>query len=156
MSVRLPPAKLLLLDTGVLIHFVRGRRAGQLIEDRLCLSERQSDWVLSSVVEAELQLFAVRHHWGDRKVAELQRLPRTLVRISAGEPDVVQAWVEIAAAQTDAGQTIDHNDLWIAATARAAGAILITCDGDFLRLRPGLVSYCHIDQNTGEATLVET
>lgn len=156
MSVRLPPNKPLLLDTGVLVHFMRGRSVGQLIEDKIRLSERQGDWILSSVVLAELQLFAARHHWGDRKVAELHRLLRTLVRISAGEATVVQAWVEIAAAQMDAGQKIDQNDLWIAATARAAGAVLIACDGDFLRLRPGLVSYCHINQNTGEATLVET
>lgn len=156
MSIRLPPTKPLVLDTGVLVHFVRGQRTGRLIEERLRLSERRGDSILSSVVEAELLLIAARRGWGDRKLADLARLCRSFVRVSAGEPEVVQAWVEIAAAQTDAGQTIDHNDLWIAATARAAGAILITCDGDFLRLRRGLVSYCHIDQNTGAATLVET
>lgn len=155
MSVRLPPAKPLLLDTSVLYHVMRGQRTGRLIEERLRLSERRGDLILSSVVEAELLLLAARRGWGDRKLAVLAKQFRDSVRVSAGEPAVVQAWVEMAAAQTGAGATIDHNDLWIAATARAAGAVLITCDGDFLRLRPGLVSYCHVDQNTGEATLVE-
>ena len=155
MTIRLPPTKPLLLDTSVLVHFMRGQRTGRLIEERLRLSERQGDWILSSVVEAELLLIAARRNWGDRKLADLAKQCRNFVRVSAGEQAVVQAWVDIARAQTNAGEKMEQNDLWIAATARAAGAVLITCDGDFLRLRPGLVSYCHVDQNTGTATLVE-
>ena len=155
MSVRLPPTKPLLLDTSVLIHFLRGQQTGRLIEEKLRLSERRGDSILSSVVEAELLLIAARRNWDDRKLADLAKQCRDFVRVSAGEPAVVQAWVDIARAQTNAGEKMQQNDLWIAATARAAGAVLITCDGDFLRLRPGLVSYCHVDQNTGIATLVE-
>ncbi len=155
MTIRLPPTKPLLLDTSVLIHFLRGQQTGRLIEEKLRLSERRGDSILSSVVEAELLLIAARRNWDDRKLADLAKQCRDFVRVSAGEPAVVQAWVDIARAQTNAGEKMEQNDLWIAATARAAGAVLITCDGDFLRLRPGLVSYCHVDQNTGTATLVE-
>jgi tRNA(fMet)-specific endonuclease VapC len=154
-TIRLPPTKPLLLDTSVLIHFLRGQQTGRLIEEKLRLSERRGDSILSSVVEAELLLIAARRNWDDRKLADLAKQCRDFVRVSAGEPAVVQAWVDIARAQTNAGEKMEQNDLWIAATARAAGAVLITCDGDFLRLRPGLVSYCHVDQNTGTATLVE-
>ena len=73
--------------------------------------------------------------------------------VSAGLPQVIDNWIEIATAQEDAGRKIGENDLWIATRVRAAGAILVTCDGDFLKLVPGLVAVCHIETTPFAVTL---
>ena len=42
------------------------------------------------------------------------------------------------------GKTVGNNDVWIAATARAAGALLLTTDRDFEPLDPTFLRHHYI------------
>jgi len=138
---------LALLDTNVLIHLVRNDATGQVIEEKYSLAARQERPLLSTIVEAEVKVFAAISGWGDRKLTRLDEILAELVRVEAGLPQVVEAYIEIAPVAQRQGQAIatqNQNDLWIAATARAAGAVLYTCDKDFQFLDPDFVRVCYI------------
>jgi len=138
---------LALLDTGVLIHLVRNDATGQAIEAEHSLTARTERPLLSSVVEAEVRVFAALAGWGDGKLGRLDELLGELVRVSVGLPEVVAAYIELAPVAQRQGQAIatqNQNDLWVAATARATGAVLYTCDRDFQFLDPHFVRVCYI------------
>lgn len=67
-----------------------------------------------------------------------------LVRVDAGLPDVVKAYAEIHAANKTGGHNTGQNDMWIAATTKAAGAVLLTCDKDCVWMNPDLVIVEHV------------
>jgi predicted nucleic acid-binding protein len=54
-------------------------------------------------------------------------------------PDIVRAYAEIYAADHAGGHNTGQNDMWIAATTKAAGAVLLTCDDDCSWMSPGLL-----------------
>jgi predicted nucleic acid-binding protein len=78
--------------------------------------------------------------WGRGKLELLEELLAELVRVDAGLPDVVKAYAEIYAADHAGGHNTGQNDMWIAATTKAAGAVLLTCDDDCLWMSPDLVA----------------
>jgi predicted nucleic acid-binding protein len=136
-----------LLDTDVLLHVFRNDVTGQMIEQQYLLGTRQERPLLSTVVEAEVKAFAAWHTWGKGKLARLDKILSRLVRVEAGLPEVVQAYVELYPVARQKGQAIathNQNDLWIAATARATNSVLYTCDKDFLFLHPQHVTVRHI------------
>ena len=120
---------LALLDTNVLIHLLRRDRTGQKIEAEHSFTTRSERPILSSVVEVELLAFARYNGWGSQKLGQLRSLLTALVRVDAGLPEIVEAYAELHAEATKTGQPKGENDLWIAATAKAVGAELYTCNG---------------------------
>jgi tRNA(fMet)-specific endonuclease VapC len=141
----LPPTthQLLVLDTNVLVHLLRNRALGQAIEAAFALTTRTERPLLSSVVEGELRGLAAWWNWGPNKIARLEQTLSELVRVSAGEPEIVRAYGTLYAHQTKAGKRVGENDLWIAATAVAVNATVLTCDSDFNNFDPVTVSYTH-------------
>jgi tRNA(fMet)-specific endonuclease VapC len=81
--------------------------------------------------------------WGPARIAKLEQLLSELVRVSAGEPEVVKSYGVLYAHQTKIGKKVGENDLWLAATAAAINGTVLTCDSDFLKIDPALVSYIH-------------
>lgn len=65
--------------------------------------------------------------------AKAQQLFAT-VGCQAVEADVADRYAHLKASAEQAGAALDENDLWIAATAQALGAVLVTADADFTRL----------------------
>ena len=61
------------------------------------------------------------------------------MRLEAGLPEVVAAYAGLYFEDQRQGQNTKQNDLWIAASAVAADAVLLTCDRDFEWMSPGLV-----------------
>lgn len=136
----LRPNDLLSLDTNVLIHWIRQNDTGIQLRDKYRLHERTDRPMYSTVVEGELKALAKCWKWGARRLAELDEILAELVRVDAGLPDVVTAYAEIYAADRDGGHRTGENDMWIAATTKAAGAVLLTCDKDCVWMHPGLVT----------------
>ncbi|MBS0201794.1 MAG: PIN domain-containing protein [Planctomycetes bacterium] len=130
---------LISLDTNVLVHWVRQDDTGIQLRDTYHLHERTDRPIYSTVVEGEMRALAKIWNWGNRKLESLDEILEELVRVDAGLPDIVRAYAEIYAADQAGGQNTGQNDMWIAATAKAAGAILLTCDQDCLWMNPGLV-----------------
>ena len=51
--------------------------------------------------------------------------------INAGDEWVIKMYVELYVAARKRGRMMSQNDLWIAATAKATDAVLLTVDKDF-------------------------
>jgi predicted nucleic acid-binding protein len=133
---------LVALDTDVLVHLARGDTTGQAINAEHSLMSLPDAPILSSVVEAEVRSLARFNGWGAPKLQRLEELLLNLNRLDAGDPDIVAAYVILYCAARERGRYREfrQNDLWLAATACAAGAAIITCNGrDFKWLDPDFV-----------------
>jgi len=129
--VSLPANTLLLLDTNVVIHLARDDENGKKIERQFGLTARPERPLISSISVGELLAMAYRRRWSDDKVAKLRTLVADLVQVSAGLGEVVENYARLQCEKLENGHPGEQNDLWIAATAKAAGAVLITFDKDF-------------------------
>lgn len=135
----LRPNDLISLDTNVLVHWIRQNETGIQLRDTYRLHERTDRPIYSTVVEGEIRGLATVWKWGGDKLDALEKLLAELVRVDAGLPDVVKAYAEIYAADKAGGHNTGQNDMWIAATTKGAGAVLLTCDNDCVWMSPGLV-----------------
>ena len=83
----------------------------------------------------------------------LQDLLHELVRVNAGEPEIVNAYVELYNIALGSGQSMGQesgqNDLWIAATALATRAEIYTCDKDFNWLHSQYLTVHYIPKSNG-------
>ena len=136
----LRPDDLLSLDTNVLVHWIRQNATGVQLRDTYRLHERPDRPIYSTIVEGEVRALATLWNWGGGKLDLLDELLSELVRVDAGLPDVVKAYAEIYAADQRGGHNTGQNDMWIAATTRAAGSVLLTCDEDCVWMDPHLVA----------------
>jgi predicted nucleic acid-binding protein len=76
----------------------------------------------------------------------LDEILAELVRVNAGEPEIVRAYAELYFEDRKDGHNTGDNDLWIAATAKAANAVLLTFDGDCEWMSPNLVHVVRVPQ----------
>jgi tRNA(fMet)-specific endonuclease VapC len=142
----LPGSTLVLLDTNILVHLVRQDATGAWIENAYSLTTRPERPLFSTITEGEILGFAKQRGWGATRVAELSRLLGELVRVDAGLPEVVESYADLSVLDRDGGHTMKDNDLWIAATAKATGAVLLTRDRDFDWLNPAIITVHWIAQ----------
>jgi len=140
----LRPNDLISLDTNVLIHWLRQNDTGMQLRDTYRLHERKDRPCYSTIVEGEIRALATVRKWGAEKLKRLDKILAELVRVDAGLHDVVLAYAEIYAADQAGGHNTGQNDIWIAATTKAAGAVLLTCDFDCVWMSPGLVKVEHV------------
>lgn len=134
------PRNLLSLDTNVLVDWIRQDRRGQYLRATYHLESLPNRPLFSTIVEGELRGLARRWNWGERKLSALDDILAQLVRIDAGAPEVVLSYAELYEADARGGHNTGENDLWIAASTKAAGASLLTRDDDCLWMHPDLVS----------------
>lgn len=140
----LPLNALISLDTNVLIHWIRQNPTGRFLREEFALEQRGDRPLYSTVVEGEIRGLAAYWQWGQKKMEKLDEILAELVRVDAGHPSVVQAYAEVYAADRRDGHNTGENDLWIAATTKAAGAVLLTCDDDCSWMSPALVQVEHV------------
>jgi tRNA(fMet)-specific endonuclease VapC len=122
---------LVLLDTSVVIHLIRGDAVGSSMDAAYALSTRQDRPLLSIVPLGEARSFALYRGWGQGKQDRLVALFRELVVVDIRSDEVVRKFAEIDSWAKKHGRALSDNDTWIAATAAATGAVLITNDKDF-------------------------
>ena len=142
----LPGSTLVLLDTSVLVHLARQDATGRWIESQYALTTRTERLLISTITEGEILGFARRRNWGPKRVADLTNLLGELVRVDAGFPEGVDAYADLSVLDVRGGHNTKDNDLWIAATAKATGAVLFTCDHDFDWLNPATITVHWIAQ----------
>jgi len=144
--VILPSHALVLLDTSVLVHLARQDATGVWIENHFALTARADRPLISTITEGEILGFARQRNWGATRMADLTRLLGEVVRVDAGLPEVVDAYADLTVLDLRGGHNTKDNDLWIAATAKATGAVLLTCDYDFDWLNPATITVYWIAQ----------
>lgn len=134
----------ILLDTNILIHLVRGNAIAQQVKNYVG-SVNEPQLFVSVVNIAEAESLVVQWKWPSDKIERLKKLITSFIAIDIEQnnTELLDAYVNIDAysqGKTTApnGQPLNNtsrnmgkNDLWIAATAYAMNAELLTTDGDF-------------------------
>lgn len=143
----IPADRPVLLDTGALVVLARGRAAGARLDERLGLRSRVDVPLLSAVSVGEVLALARKREWAAAKTERLQEILKNLVIIGIDRSPIWDAYARFSADLEQAGRRMgQQNDLWIAATAAASGAVLITLDKDFDDLHPVHLTRVYIDQ----------
>ena len=83
-------------------------------------------------------MIAARNGWGAAKTRRLNTLLGYLMAVPIPYGAVMDCYVQIDDYSLANGRQMGKNDLWIAATARATGATLLTTDRNFDHLAPNL------------------
>src|SRR5438128_1595358 len=125
-----------LLDTNILVALIRGNELGQYIDSAYALKTNLTQSIISVVTVGEMYGLARKFGWGPAKILALRELLDELVWVDINQTQILEAYGEIDHATESAGRRMGQNDVWIAATARAAGFTLLTTDKDFDRLDP--------------------
>jgi tRNA(fMet)-specific endonuclease VapC len=122
---------LLFLDTSVVLHVARGKATGEALDRAFGLRARPDRPLISIITVGELLAFAKQRGWGSTKVDRVKELVEELVVVDVRNQSVMDRYAEIDTFMVKHGHLVGDNDVWIAATASAAGAVLLTTDKDF-------------------------
>ena len=130
-----------LLDTSVVLELVRSKELGRRISAQFDLEHAVHRPLISVVSVGELMALAAYKEWGEGKRRFFAGMLDTLVVVDINHQSVLEAYVQLYVVSRKAGSAIrQSNDLWIAATAKAASAVLLTTDRDFLVFQTGDVA----------------
>lgn len=136
------------LDTNVLLALIRGRELGTEIDRAFGLRSSLQRHIVSIASQAEIWVLADRNNWGNGKRDALQLMLDHVVVVPIDGQQIVDAYVQIAAADSDwheGPRNMGKNDLWIAATAVQTSLPLLTTDRDFLFLNKNPLTVLWVD-----------
>ncbi len=129
-----------LLDTNVLLHWLRGSKVSETIDGQFQLMSSNFRPLICEVTIGEIEAFAMSSKWGDERRRKLAEVKTKLVVVDLSDDRIMRAYAEFSTLAKDQGLAIFHdkNDLWIAAATKVSGATVLTTDGNaFLALRDG-------------------
>ena len=136
---------LYLLDTNILVHFVRGSELWVHIRDRYEPFTRDVAPLFCVVSEGELRSLSIQWNWGTRKLDQLEFCLGFFESYTIDRPRLLRAYATIDSFSESIGRKMGKNDVWIAATAAVTGATLLTTDRDFDHLVPRFLKRDWID-----------
>ena len=138
-----------LLDTNILLAYVRWQALAKYIEASYQLGTRQPPPIISIVSEAEIRVLAVQNQWGAFKVRMLEeKMLDFLTVVPIPYSGLLTAYVEIDDYSRRQGRVMGKNDVRIAATAQATGATILTTDKDFDHLHPQIITREYVNPNS--------
>jgi tRNA(fMet)-specific endonuclease VapC len=131
------------LDTNIVIHFVRESPLMRQIESNFNPMEAGNITWLSAVSVGELRSIALQNRWGSKRVSKLDSYLKEFLILEVNIEELHHRYAEIDAfsqgkhptiASNFSARNMGKNDLWIAATASLLEGTLLTTDGDFNHL----------------------
>ena len=147
-----------LLDTGVLLGFVREASWAIRAWKELNLGDRQTIVFTSIICRGELLALAEKHGWERNKRTRLEEALDEFPSLEIDE-EIVRAYALIDAwthgkRVAAPNQTLPpkpavpmaKNDLWIAASAHVSKSTLLSTDKDFCHLNEIWINFTYIDQ----------
>jgi predicted nucleic acid-binding protein len=144
----------MLLDTNIILQLIRNNNlVSQQLESDYKLVSNPNGNLISYVTVDEIYALSLKFCWGKQKIAKMNALLEELIIIDIGGPDIADNYAQIDYFSEKFKKTarpMGQNDIWIAATATALGAKLMTTDADFDHLHPKYIQRIKIDANTGE------
>lgn len=146
--MKLPDAQIV-LDTNILVYWMRGNDLGARLREDYALGTRKPRPIIPLVVKAEIKSLALQFEWGDDKQARLDGLLRELPIAEISAEAVISAYARLDHHSRSVGRRMGKNDLWIAAVAEVQGAVVLTTDKDFDHLHPTPVQIERVDVGTG-------
>lgn len=119
-----------LLDTNVLLFWLRGGKVCATIDQQFHLSTGGFRPLVCEVTLGEMEAFAMSCSWGTKRRQELAGLRKKLVVVDLTDERMYQAYAAFSTLAKNQGLPIFHdkNDLWIAAATRVSGATVLTTD----------------------------
>lgn len=142
------PGELFLLDTSIVVHYLRDDHVARKVEQQFNLRHRSERPLVCVVTVGELLAIARKFAWGERKQMLLLELLGELVVVDINSGPVLESYAELSHATERIGKKMgQQNDIWIAATTKATGAHLITADRDFDVLHPDHIQRTWVDQH---------
>ena len=135
----------LVLDTNILIHWLRGRVAGAKLSADYGLGARRPRPIVPLVVKGESKSFALQCGWGDGRQKALDVLLSELPVADIASEAVIERYARVDHQSRRLGRRMGKNDLWIAAIASVQGAVLVTTDQDFDHLHSTFLQVEYID-----------
>ncbi|MGH9839059.1 MAG: PIN domain-containing protein [Blastocatellia bacterium] len=144
------------LDTNILVHLVRENQIGQYIKDQYAVLTAEPRPVISGVTEGELRSLALQWRWGARKQDQMNFLLSYFWRLPIEKPEVYAAYATIDNYSESVGRPMGKNDLWIAASAYAMKACLLTTDKDFDHIHNIFITRDWINPERGKQSQSET
>ena len=100
---------------------------------------------MSFVSTAEARPIATYQQWGEPRIQQLNFVFSPFHELHFDEPGTIDAYVDLDVFSRRRGITMGKNDLWIAATAKIAGATLLTTDKDLDHLHGQYLKRIWID-----------
>ncbi|WP_419161340.1 PIN domain-containing protein [Candidatus Palauibacter sp.] len=149
-----------LLDTNILLGLTRKAPWAEHAYREFDLGNREVVTFTSIVCKGEILAIAEKRRWARAKRRRLEQVLDQFPTVSIDDPQIVRAYARIdawtrgaavdspgAAPPPKPALPMGKNDLWIAATAHAAGAALLSTDGDFTRLDGVWLKFSLVDQS---------
>lgn len=123
-----------MLDTNILLMYMRAGPTGQEIERIYRLRQRPYRPLICEVTIGEMLSLARQFNWGNKRIQRMHGLLKEVVSIDISSQEVMNTYARIDDLCRRNGWSLGKNDVWIAASALAAEAHLLTMDKDFLPL----------------------
>ncbi len=119
--------------------FSQGDDVGIRIADEFKLRERVERPLISIITVGEMKALTMKLGWGQQKRDILDKLLQELVVVHLNQGNIIEKYSEIdyySEKVVKPARPMGQNDMWIAATASALDAYLLTTDNDFDHLIP--------------------
>src|SRR5262245_18187204 len=137
--------ELYLLDTNVLVHYVRGDAVWQHVQSTFFPLMADQRPVISVDTVGELRSLAHQFNWQEHRRSQMDFICNYFRRISLDDPRVLDSYAMIDAHTVRLGRQMGKNDVWIAATAHVFNARILTTDRGFDEIHPVFVRRLWID-----------
>ena len=145
------------LDTNIVLGLLKRAPYARYVLDAYQPFSAPNISIQSIVTLAELEAMGFRRQWGTPRLEKLNQLLRKIPLQDINHPAIIRQYVEIDAyrhnghpdqklPQGQSAFSMGDNDIWIAATAAALKASLLTTDKDFLPLHGVFLDVVWIDQ----------
>ena len=136
-----------LLDTNLLLGFTRTAPWAIRAREKFDLGSPETMVFTSVICRGEILALAEKNGWGARKRTRLEEVLDNIPTLGINKPTILAAYAQIDAwthgtvlnsphkmPAPKPAVSMSQNDLWIAATAHASGATLLSTDTDFRHL----------------------
>lgn len=137
-----------LLDTNILVAYIRAGNIGEHVENTYHLRKSPYRPMISIVSAGEILSLAKLWGWGEEKQLLMKELLEEFVIIDLNSREIWDAYAELdffSQKQYNPAEKMSKNDLWIAATAKVLGIILLTTDKDFNKFHPEMLTRIFIN-----------
>lgn len=136
---------LYILDTNILVHYVRDGKVWSRIQASYNLLLTQPTPGISVVTIGELKSLALQFQWQAAKRDRLDFIVDYFKPYALDDDAIIDTYALIDSQMKRQGIPMGKNDLWIAATTSFLGATLLTTDRDFDCLTPLYIQRDWID-----------
>ena len=148
-----------LLDTNILLGFIREAPWALRAREDYNLGDRETLVFTSAICRGEMLALAEKNGWGSKRRTHLVQVLNEISTLGIGRRSILNAYARIDAwthgkpvaspinsPPPKPAVSMKQNDLWIAATAHASGATLLSADTHFQHLNKIWLEFVYVSQ----------